>query len=377
MNDKVDLSFADVQERYRTKHVHRLHPYLGKFIPQLVEWFLRRYFTPGQTIIDPFVGSGTTLVEADALGINCEGIDISPWNCLIAEVKIARYDLDLLQKEILDALYRVKAFSHSAYNNAQLVLPSFTETIYPLTTDSEYLKNWYSERARQEILFYKSIIPGYHYKKVLMIILSRAARSARLITHYDLARPTKPIQGEYYCIKHRRICHTVDEALKFIEHYSLDTITRLTQFARIRNGTSIRIHCADSRKIQLDREFDGIFTSPPYVGMIDYHETHRYAYELFPEVARRDAEEIGKPSKGRGRKGQEEYKSDIVAVLKNTPLKKGAHVFIVANDSLNLYPEIAQRSGLEIVETYNRPVLKRTERNHVRYSERVFHMIKL
>ncbi len=39
----IDLSFADVPEFQRTKHVHRLHPYLGKFIPQLVEVFLKKF----------------------------------------------------------------------------------------------------------------------------------------------------------------------------------------------------------------------------------------------------------------------------------------------------------------------------------------------
>jgi 23S rRNA G2445 N2-methylase RlmL len=56
-----ELGFYDVPERERTKHVHRLHPYLGKFIPQLVEWFLRRYFKEGDSILDPFMGSGTAL----------------------------------------------------------------------------------------------------------------------------------------------------------------------------------------------------------------------------------------------------------------------------------------------------------------------------
>ena len=36
-----DLTFLGIRERDRTKHVHRLHPYLGKFIPQLVEVFLK------------------------------------------------------------------------------------------------------------------------------------------------------------------------------------------------------------------------------------------------------------------------------------------------------------------------------------------------
>ena len=58
----LSWSEADLPERERTKHVHRLHPYLGKFVPQLVEELLRRYVEPGGRVLDPFAGSGTTLV---------------------------------------------------------------------------------------------------------------------------------------------------------------------------------------------------------------------------------------------------------------------------------------------------------------------------
>ena len=81
----VDLSFSGVREYERTKHVHRLHPYLGKFIPQLVEVFLENHFTKGNSILDPFMGSGTTLIEANRLGIHSAGIEISNFNCLIAQ----------------------------------------------------------------------------------------------------------------------------------------------------------------------------------------------------------------------------------------------------------------------------------------------------
>src|ERR1043165_5087129 len=67
----------ELPEKERTKHVHRLHPYLGKYIPQLVEIFLRKYFTAGQTVLDPFCGSGTTLVQAHELNINAVGYDVS------------------------------------------------------------------------------------------------------------------------------------------------------------------------------------------------------------------------------------------------------------------------------------------------------------
>ena len=73
----TELGFYDVPERERTKHVHRLHPYLGKFIPQLVEWFLSRYFKEDDVILDPFMGSGTTLVQGNELKMHTIGIDLS------------------------------------------------------------------------------------------------------------------------------------------------------------------------------------------------------------------------------------------------------------------------------------------------------------
>ena len=103
------LSFVEYKESERTKHVHRLHPYKGKFIPQLVEYFLDShidefkkevYFQRGDIVLDPFCGSGTTLVQANELGMHAIGIDISSFNVMITNVKIAKHNLDLLSKAI-------------------------------------------------------------------------------------------------------------------------------------------------------------------------------------------------------------------------------------------------------------------------------------
>ncbi|MGH2353185.1 MAG: DNA methyltransferase, partial [Chloroflexota bacterium] len=98
----------ELPESERTKHVHRLHPYLGKFIPQLVEVFLRKYFAPGQTVLDPFCGSGTTLVQANELGVNSIGYDISAFIVLLCRAKTAQYDLRLVRREALDILEKVR-----------------------------------------------------------------------------------------------------------------------------------------------------------------------------------------------------------------------------------------------------------------------------
>src|SRR5437016_11602772 len=90
----LDLSWSerDLPERERTKHVHRLHPYLGKYIPQLVEELFRRHLPPRGNVLDPFAGSGTTLVQALESGLDSVGVDIAAFNCLLTGVKTRAYN---------------------------------------------------------------------------------------------------------------------------------------------------------------------------------------------------------------------------------------------------------------------------------------------
>lgn len=444
------LSFDQYKEAETTKHVHRLHPYKGKFIPQLVEYFLDShtddfkneiYFKPGDIVIDPFCGSGTTLVQANELGINAVGIDISAFNTFITNSKIDTYEISkvhsvaqsvttdlrqfLADKNTLEFEERLLAelnifnnkyfprgeFKRNVLNGTidektyggkkeKLFLPIFQrlvneyKIILKQEKDETFLDKWYLKHVRDEIDFVYDKILNVKDKKtrnLLKLILSRTIRSCRATTHADLATLVEPVTQTYFCRKHGKICKPLFSILRWWETYVKDTIERLSQFKKLRTDTHQICLTGDSREIDLfkelskdNREFaalakkqkiNGIFSSPPYVGLIDYHEQHAYAYDLF-EFQRQDELEIGPLFKGKGKEARESYIDGVSKVLINMKkyFAEDYNVLLVANDKFNMYPVIAEKAGMKIVNQFKRPVLNRTEKDKGAYSETIFHL---
>jgi hypothetical protein len=354
----LELSWSerDLPERERTKHVHRLHPYLGKFVPQLVEALLARHLPRARRVLDPFAGSGTTLVQALESGRDATGVDVAAFNCLLMEVKTGRYNLFTLERELRDALRRLEGFEGDAPGAA-----------------TAYVKAWFAPRAAAELLFFRSLVDDYEHADVLRVVLARAARSARRTTHFDLEFPQAPQLGEYWCHKHRRVCRPIDRAAHFLRRYALDTLGRIREFSRLRGraATAAVVH-GDVRELELEGLFDGVITSPPYPGLIDYHEQHRYAYELLGLEDRRESE-LGAAARGTSAAAVKAYADGIVASLDNIRqmLPSRAPVVIVINDRRDLYAAILERSGLAIETRYRRHVNRRTGRRAGEFFEDV------
>ena len=93
-----DYRAADTKE-----HTHRFHNYPAMMIPQVARRLLERHGTRGGRLLDPYCGTGTSLVEASLFGMDAVGCDINPHARLIAKSKVAPIPLDTLDAK-MDAL---------------------------------------------------------------------------------------------------------------------------------------------------------------------------------------------------------------------------------------------------------------------------------
>lgn len=453
LGDDIDwhLSFTQYKESERTKHVHRLHPYKGKFIPQLVEYFLdshvdefkkKFYFQKGDVVLDPFCGSGTTLVQANESGMHAIGIDISFFNALISNVKVKKHKIAFIAKAIHELTLKLKNFQQNRNNivfeeHLLSELSKFNAECFPspdykikvakkIINEEDYAKEkekrflsiynelvktyqlkikqdsndtfldkWFTFPVREEIDFLSQEVKKIEdkdVKDVISVILSRTVRSCRATTHADLATLKEPILTTYYCKKHGKICKPIFSIMNWWKTYTSDTLKRLKEFDKLRSDTFQICLTGDSRAIDiyeeikkintefaetlLKQKIKGIFSSPPYVGLIDYHEQHAYAYEIF-SFERKDELEIGPLFNGQGEETRASYVKGIADVLLNCRkyLQDDFDIFLVANDKFNLYPLIAELSGMKIVNRFKRPVFNRVEKDRdTPYAETIFHL---
>ncbi|QIH25850.1 class I SAM-dependent methyltransferase (plasmid) [Lactobacillus iners] len=223
--------------------IHNIGKYPATMVPdmqyQLLSVVSKHLNNKNITLLDPFCGSGTTLVIAQELGINSVGIDINPYATLLSFVKTNKYD----KADVYNAISTIKSNLEQGLN-----FPIF---------DFYNIKKWFRDdiikslsQIRHCILLEKS----QDIRKFFWICLSE------VIFKFSNDRTST---FKLHALPKQKINLIEDKCIE----YFIKIIKDNSEHLNYSNTTSSNIIYGDSSSIinnKLKREFDIICTSPPY-----------------------------------------------------------------------------------------------------------------
>jgi DNA modification methylase len=268
-----DLDFAKADTFYVT---HRMHSFSAKFPPQLADWGLETFSQPGDWVLDPFVGSGTSLVEARLKGRNSFGIDIDPLSRLMSKVKSTPIDLKVLDKgvmSVLSELGNIKAELQLA--RARGTVENLLKRYHADIPDFPNRDYWFLKPVQEELALLKALInkqspPDFVDFLCIVfssIIITKGKTSVANVRDLAHSRPHYAAPTE------------TPDAFKQFE-IRLERLTgNLVEFIqRCDWSVQSKVIGEDARRVPLpDDSIDLIFTSPPYVNAIDYPRAHKFS----------------------------------------------------------------------------------------------------
>lgn len=246
-----------------TDYTHGMFKYPCKFIPHIPRWFLRQYAnhkTEKYGVLDPFCGSGTTLVESSILNYPSYGIDVDEFGKMLSQVKSTRYtqcELDVIGKIIEELKVKLRS---------QPVNRSKLQKCFP---DFEGIQYWFSPNAMDELATIKYFI------QMLCGELKAKVRNfffivfASIIRRASLAEEQSPKPYISKKIKKKKVS-AIDLFVKALDKY-FESIFEFSKKTKI-NGAKIIGY--DARKIERKAIKSGkvhlAITSPPYINAFDY-----------------------------------------------------------------------------------------------------------
>jgi DNA modification methylase len=261
-----DFDFDGHDTLYAT---HGLHPYAAKCPPQLVKYGLRHYSEPGETILDPMVGSGTTLVEARLMGRHAIGYDIDPLARLIAQVKSRELD-DANIESAYEAVVEQTVGDLDILKSGKAP-PSLHERALP--PDFHNQKYWFSPEVSTALA-----ILSHHISEIAMPSEVRdflwVAFSSLILAKKSVANARDIIHSRHHHYKHP----SPPDVLAKFEARIRQMRKRMAEFRKQCENTpsaTTEARLGDARCLRLeDESVDLVFTSPPYGTALDYPRAH-------------------------------------------------------------------------------------------------------
>lgn len=334
-------SFAD--KGYLT---HSLHPYPAKFVPQLPQILLKAFCPLGGLVVDPFCGSGTSIVEAALFGANAIGSDLHPLAVMLTKAKTARLNTSQLRE--------LKSFHKKCMLNWR---PGELSKIDP----PQFLNRdkWFTKEATQDLAYLKQCILEVDdpvLRNILLVCFSAIIVKA---SNQESDTRWKAIDKGY----------TSGNAIKFFSERLILATERLTDFAdRAAAETTIEVLQENAQNLNTisSASADMLVTSPPYANSYDYYLYHKLrTFWLGIDHHAFQGKEIGSRHRHSDLgEGVEIYQREMKLALTegHRILKPGASATYIIGDSVirgefikmdKLYIDIATSVGFQFADKFS------------------------
>ncbi len=311
---KIDYSwsFSDKTIKDTSYITHGYYTYPAKFIPQLAERLIKENSAEGDMVIDPFMGSGTTIIEAivnSRIGI---GTDINEIANLIAKVKTTPIDNLTLTEEYCklekDLTKRMNGQFANSLRKALLKVPN-----------NERIDYWFlpQQKERLAIILARILeIEIISVRDFFLVTFAQILKSSSIWLQKSV-KPTRDLNKKIYS----PIELFFAQSKKMIKkHYEFNKI--LKSEVRENIDTFRSVQCSDSRKLPCKNEKATlIVTSPPYVTSYEYADLHQLPslwFGFMKELPEFRQKFIGSSYKTRKNTDlKSKLANDIVSNLKN------------------------------------------------------------
>jgi site-specific DNA-methyltransferase (cytosine-N4-specific) len=361
--NKLKIEF-DSNTGYLT---HNYHPYPCKFVPQIPNQIIAQYSKEGDTILDPFVGSGTTLAEASLLNRNGIGIDLNPVAVLSTKVKTSVLNNND-KKLVFDILKKIEFKSTKDYNN--FLKENFDKNNIPKWNN---LDHWFLPFVIKELSALKNIISKTSNTKVKNFLLLGFSNVIIPISNQDsetrYVAVSKPIKK-------------MDLFVLFSKKIN-SMLNRNDDYALQRSNSKIKVYHDDARKMNQvkDKSVNLIITSPPYLNTFDYYLYHKSRIHWLgfePSEVRKS--EIGcHHTANKFDIGYPKYVNALSSIFSefNRVLTDNGHIFIVIGDavlenirvnSLSVVRELAKENNFQIISVTDQKLKTSTRSFNAKFS---------
>ncbi len=267
-NIAIDYSWSFIDKTIKdTSYItHGYYTYPAKFIPQLASRLIKEYSNENDIIIDPFMGSGTTIVEAivnNRIGI---GNDINEIAYLLANVKTT----PIKTSELLKEFNLIKLKLENRFNGNY---EKYLSTALKNVPNNDRIDYWFlpSQKEKLAIIFSTILeINDQEIKNFFLISFAQILKSCSIWMQKSI-KPTRDLKKKIY----EPITLFYNQSNKMIkQHYEFDKILSLEVKNNINHYRSV--NCSDSRNIKCeDNQAKFIVTSPPYVTSYEYADLHQ------------------------------------------------------------------------------------------------------